>query len=80
MPIRTEWLLQDQWVSAPATAVKWREKCLYFEFATEPKFLVMGDVFTAEVIETYLDYKRAHEVDEIRMRPHPYEFVLYYDV
>jgi glutamine synthetase len=46
----------------------------------EPKFLVMGDVFTAEVIETCLDYKRAHEVDEIRMRPHPYESILYYDV
>jgi glutamine synthetase len=40
----------------------------------------MGDVFTAEVIETCLDYKRAHEIDEIRMRPHPYEFILYYDV
>jgi glutamine synthetase len=43
-------------------------------------FLVKGDVFTTEVIETYLDYKRAHEIDEIRMRPHPYEFILYYDV
>jgi hypothetical protein len=42
--------------------------------------LVKGDVFTTEVIKTYLDYKRAHEIDEIRMRPHPYEFILYYDV
>ena len=35
---------------------------------------------TADVIEAYLAYKRLHEVDELRMRPHPYEFVLYYDV
>jgi glutamine synthetase len=44
------------------------------------KFLLAGDVFTTDVIETYLDYKRSHEINEIRMRPHPYEFVLYYDV
>jgi len=43
-------------------------------------FLLKGDVFTADVIETHLRYKRAHEVDEIRLRPHPYEFHLYYDV
>jgi glutamine synthetase len=43
-------------------------------------FLLAGDVFTADVIETYLKYKRKREVDEIRLRPHPYEFVLYYDV
>ena len=47
---------------------------------TDRKFLLAGDVFTADVIETYVDYKRSHEIDEIRMRPHPYEFVLYYDV
>jgi len=44
------------------------------------KFLLAGDVFTTDVIETYVDYKRSHEITEIRMRPHPYEFVLYYDV
>jgi glutamine synthetase len=44
------------------------------------KFLVNGEVFTTDVIETYLAYKRVREVDEMRMRPHPYEFVLYYDV
>jgi glutamine synthetase len=44
------------------------------------EFLLAGDVFTADVIETYLKYKRRREVDEIRLRPHPYEFVLYYDV
>jgi glutamine synthetase len=44
------------------------------------RFLLKGDVFTPDVIETYLSYKRSREVDEMRLRPHPYEFVLYYDV
>ncbi len=43
-------------------------------------FLFKGDVFTPDVIETYLDYKRRNEVDPIRLRPHPHEFFLYYDV
>ncbi|MCP1741821.1 glutamine synthetase type I [Bradyrhizobium japonicum] len=43
-------------------------------------FLLRGDVFTADVIETWLDYKRKKEVDPIRLRPHPYEFHLYYDI
>jgi len=43
-------------------------------------FLLEGDVFTAEVIETWIAYKRENEVDPVRMRPHPYEFSLYYDV
>ncbi|MFQ5953456.1 MAG: type I glutamate--ammonia ligase [Kiloniellales bacterium] len=41
-------------------------------------FLLKGDVFTPDVIETYLSYKR-NEVDQLRLRPHPYEFYLYYD-
>ena len=44
------------------------------------KFLVEGNVFTQDVIDTYLSYKRSHEIDEIRLRPHPYEFFLYYDI
>ena len=43
-------------------------------------FLLAGDVFTKDVIETHLNYKRTREIDEIRLRPHPYEFLLYYDV
>ena len=42
------------------------------------QFLLKGDVFTKDAIETYLSYKR-RELDEIRLRPHPYEFFLYYD-
>jgi glutamine synthetase len=43
-------------------------------------FLLEGDVFTRDVIETWLAYKREKEVDAIALRPHPYEFHLYYDV
>ena len=43
-------------------------------------FLLRGDVFTKDVIETWLAYKREREVDAIRLRPHPYEFHLYYDI
>ncbi|MDH3997778.1 MAG: type I glutamate--ammonia ligase [Desulfuromonadales bacterium] len=42
-------------------------------------FLLKGDVFTKDVIEMWLDYKRANEVDAVRMRPCPEEFALYYD-
>ena len=43
-------------------------------------FLLQGDVFTPDLIETWLSYKRAKDVDPVRLRPHPYEFFLYYDV
>ncbi|MBI3333774.1 MAG: type I glutamate--ammonia ligase, partial [Candidatus Omnitrophica bacterium] len=42
-------------------------------------FLLKGDVFTKDVIEVWLDYKR-QEIDKVRLRPHPYEFYLYFDV
>ena len=44
------------------------------------EFLLKGDVFTKDVIETWISYKRAKEVDPMRLRPHPYEFCLYYDI
>jgi len=43
-------------------------------------FLLKGDVFTPDLIETWIDYKRKNEVDPVRLRPHPYEFALYYDI
>ena len=43
-------------------------------------FLLEGDVFTKDVIETYISYKKESEVDPINIRPHPHEFKLYYDV
>jgi glutamine synthetase len=44
------------------------------------EFLLKGDVFTTDLIEAYTSYKREIEVDPVRMRPHPHEFTLYYDV
>jgi glutamine synthetase len=43
------------------------------------EYLLKGDVFTEDLIETWIDYKMANEVSAIRLRPHPYEFALYYD-
>jgi glutamine synthetase len=42
-------------------------------------YLSDGGVFTEDLIETYIDFKRSAEVDPIRLRPHPHEFELYYD-
>jgi len=44
------------------------------------QFLLKGDVFGEELIETFITYKRKNEADAIRLRPHPYEFELYYDI
>jgi glutamine synthetase len=43
-------------------------------------FLKAGGVFTDDLIETHIAYKRANEIDAIRLRPHPWEFALYYDI
>ena len=43
------------------------------------EFLLKGDVFTQDVIDTWLSYKRENEVDAMRQRPTPFEFALYYD-
>jgi glutamine synthetase len=61
--------------SAPGTL----EKALD-ALEADHQFLLKGDVFTKDVVETHLSYKRSREIDEIRLRPHPYEFFLYYDV
>lgn len=44
------------------------------------EFLLHGDVFTNDLIEKYVDYKRTNEVDAVRLRPHPHEFYLYHDI
>jgi glutamine synthetase len=43
-------------------------------------FLKAGGVFTDDLIETWVTYKRDNEIDAIRLRPHPWEFALYYDL
>jgi glutamine synthetase len=42
-------------------------------------FLTKGDVFTPDLIETWIKWKREQEIDQLRLRPHPYEFDLYYN-
>jgi glutamine synthetase len=43
-------------------------------------FLRRGDVFSQDVIDTWIEYKRKKEIDEVRLRPHPYEYFLYFDI
>jgi glutamine synthetase len=43
-------------------------------------FLLEGDVFTKDLIEAWISYKRERELDQVALRPHPYEFHLYYDI
>ena len=43
-------------------------------------YLLEGDVFTQDLIDTWIDWKRKNEVDPIRFRPHPHEFEMYYDI
>ncbi|HSR67132.1 MAG TPA: type I glutamate--ammonia ligase [Acidobacteriota bacterium] len=43
-------------------------------------YLLQGDVFTSDLIESWLEYKWKHEVEPMRLRPHPYEFALYFDI
>jgi glutamine synthetase len=44
------------------------------------EFLLKGGVFTEDLIETWIEYKRKEEIDPVRLRPHPWEFALYYDI
>jgi len=43
-------------------------------------FMKAGGVFTDDLIETWISYKRLSEIDQVRLRPHPWEFMLYYDI
>ena len=47
--------------------------------AEDHEFLTKGGVFTDDVIQTYIDYKHEYEISELSLRPHPFEFSLYYD-
>ncbi len=44
------------------------------------EFWTRGGVFTKDLIDTWIDFKRKQEVDYVRLRPHPAEFELYYDL
>jgi len=49
------------------------------ELEEDHEFLLKGDVFTRDAIESWIAYKRENEVDPVRLRPHPHEFELYFD-
>src|SRR5215212_7105198 len=44
------------------------------------EYLTVGNVFTPDLIETWIDYKRTQEIAPVQLRPHPHEFELYYDI
>ena len=46
----------------------------------DSEYLTEGNVFAPDLIETWIDFKRTNEIDPIRLRPHPHEFELYYDI
>ena len=45
----------------------------------DSEFLLKGDVFTQDVLDVWIEFKR-QQIDELRLRPHPYEFYLYFDM
>ena len=50
-----------------------------FALEADHDFLLEGEVFTKDLVDTWIAIKREHEVDPVRLRPHPYEFMLYAD-
>jgi len=50
------------------------------ELKKDHEFLLKGDVFTEDVIRTWISYKMENEVNTLRLRPHPWEFAMYYDL
>ena len=50
------------------------------ELEKDYDFLLKNDVFTEDVISAWIEYKRENEAAQVSMRPHPYEFSLYYDI
>jgi glutamine synthetase len=50
------------------------------ELEADHEFLLKGNVFTEDALETWISYKRENEIAPMRLRPHPHEFELYYDL
>lgn len=64
--------------NVPRTPGSLEEALAFLE--KDHEFLLQGEVFTPDVIGTWIWYKREKEVEAIRLRPHPYEFALYFDI
>ena len=69
---------RKNWPRCPKTPGSLDEALTNLE--KDHEFLLQGDVFTDDVIDTWISYKRKKEVDAMRLRPHPYEFCLYFDM
>ena len=46
----------------------------------DSEFLLEGGVFTQDLLDSYIEHKRVEDVDAVRLRPHPQEFVMYYGI
>jgi glutamine synthetase len=68
----------EEMAKVPQTPGSLREVLNALE--ADHKYLLAGDVFTPDVIETWISYKMKNEVQAIDLRPHPWEFALYYDI
>ena len=71
-------LTPDELANVPHTPGSLRDALK--ALAEDHEFLLKGDVFTQDVIDTWIDYKMNNEVLAMDLRPHPYEFALYYDI
>lgn len=71
-------LQPEELARVPSTPVSLEEALNHLE--RDHEYLLYGEVFTPDVINTWIKYKREKEVEAIRTRPHPYEFALYYDI
>jgi len=63
--------------NVPQTAATLNEALMALE--NDHEFLLRGDVFTRDVVKNWIQWKRSHDVEAIRNRPHPFEFCMYYD-
>ena len=71
-------LRRRSWPRCRRCPARWRRRSPPSRPISE--FLKAGGVFTDDLIETWIAYKRVHEIDAVRLRPHPWEFMLYYDI
>lgn len=68
----------EELAKVPTTPGSLKEALM--ELDKDHDWLLKGDVFTKDVITTWIDYKMENEVNAIALRPHPWEFALYYDI
>ena len=71
-------LSAEELKNVPSTPGSLEEAVL--KLGSHHNFLVKGDVFTKDVIDTWVDWKINHEIRPMQMRPVPYEFYLYFDM